>query len=160
MYSTVERVIILKSVPVFANASEQLLAEVASALEEVEFDAGEPIFAKGDLGNSMYIIILGRVRVHDGDRTIVHLGERDVFGELAALDPEPRSASITAAEATQLFRLDREPLYEVMADHVEIASGIFHVLCQRLRAATSGVRTDDVGPPPTPPDGEGDQERQ
>jgi HEAT repeat protein len=161
MYSTVERVIILKSVPVFAAASEQLLAEVASVLEEVEFEAGDVVFEKGDPGTSMFIIVHGRVRVHDGDRTIVHLGERDVFGELAALDPEPRSASITAAEATQLFRLDREPLYEVMADHVEIASGIFHVLCQRLRAVTSGVRTDDVGPPPAPagePPGQGPEQ--
>jgi CRP-like cAMP-binding protein len=119
-------------------------------MEEVELEAGEPVFEKGEVGNSMYIIVLGRVRVHDGERTIVHLGERDVFGELAVLDPEPRSASVTAAEATQLFRLEREPLYEVMADHVEIASGIFRVLCQRLRAATSGNRTDDVGPPPEP----------
>lgn len=160
MYSTVERVIILKSVPVFAAASEQLLAEVASVLEEVEFEAGDVIFEKGDPGTSMFIIVRGRVRVYDGDRTIVHLGERDVFGELAALDPEPRSASISAAEATQLFRLDREPLYEVMADHVEIASGIFHVLCQRLRAVTSGVRTDDVGPPPSPAEKQAEEGRE
>ena len=41
----------------------------------------------------MYIIVSGRVRVHDGERTINELGEREVFGEMALLDPAPRAAS-------------------------------------------------------------------
>ena len=146
VYSTIERVIILKTVPMFASASEQILAEIASALEEVEFENGESIFSKGDVGNSMYVIISGTVRVHDGERTIVHLGDRDVFGELAILDPEPRSASITAAEPTSLFRLDRDSFYELMADHIEIVKGVLHVICQRLRNATAGKRPDDRPP--------------
>jgi hypothetical protein len=146
VYSTIERVIILKTVPMFANASEQILAEIASVLEEVEFANGENIFHKGDVGNSMYVIISGTVRVHDGERTIVHLGDRDVFGELAILDPEPRSMSITAAEPTSLFRLDRDSFYELMADHIEIVKGVLHVICQRLRNATSGKRPDDRPP--------------
>jgi CRP-like cAMP-binding protein len=94
----------------------------------------------------MYVIVSGTVRVHDGDRTIVHLGDRDVFGELAILDPEPRSMSITAAEPTFLFRLDRDSFYELMADHIEIVKGVLHVICQRLRNATAGVRPDDRPP--------------
>lgn len=146
VYSTIERVIILKGVPMFAGASEQILAEIASVLEEVHFAEGEVVFRKGDLGNSMYIVINGRARVHDGDRTIVNLGDRDVFGELAILDPEPRSADVTAVEPAALFRLDRDSFCELMADHIEIVTGVLRVICQRLRNATSGHRTDDRPP--------------
>ncbi|MFZ2491156.1 MAG: HEAT repeat domain-containing protein [Thermoanaerobaculia bacterium] len=146
MHSTIERVIILKAVPMFAGATEQILAEIASVVEEVQFAGDERVFRKGDLGSSMYVIVSGRVRVHDGDRVIVHLGDRDVFGEMAILDPEPRSADVTAVEPTAVFRIDRDSFYELMADHIEIVSGVVHVICQRLRAATSGNRTDDRPP--------------
>lgn len=85
----------------------------------------------------MYIIIPGKVRVYDGDKTINVLGEREIFGEQGLLDPEPRSASVTALEETGLFRLDRDAFYELMASDIEVVRGIMHVLCQRLRRMTA-----------------------
>ena len=87
----------------------------------------------------MYIIIDGKVRVHDGDRVITTLEKRDVFGELAVIDPEPRSASVTATEETHIFRLDQDSLYELMAEHIEIARGIMRVLCRRLRKRGAAI---------------------
>jgi len=134
MLLTIEKVIILRTISIFSETPEEILAEVASILDESEVKAGETIFEKGEIGRSMYIIVEGKVRVHDEDRTIAELGERDVFGELAALDPEPRLASVTALEDTQLFRLDQDALYELMAEHIEVGRGIIRVLCQRLRS--------------------------
>jgi len=130
---TLERVLTLKSVEMFEQASEQVLAEVAEVLEEVEVKRGKVIFRRGELGDGMYVIVDGRVRVFDGDVTLGVLGERDIFGELALLDPEPRSASIEALEDTRLFRLDREVFAELMAGNIEIVRGVLHVLCERLR---------------------------
>ena len=62
---------------------------------------------------------------------------RRPFGELALLDPEPRSASVEAVEETRLFRLDRSTLFELMEDNVGVVSGIMHVLCSRLRRMTA-----------------------
>lgn len=138
MLLTIEKVIILKSVNIFSETPEEDLVEVASIVEEIEVPAGEEIFKKGDIGTSMYIIVKGKMRVHDGDKEIAILRERQVFGELAALDPEPRSATITAMEDTQLFCLDEGPLYELMAEHVEIARGIIRVLCRRMRDMVRG----------------------
>jgi len=136
---TLERVIVLKSVDMFEGASEQVLADVAAILEEVQVKRGEVIFDKGDLGDSLYIIVDGKVRVHDGGKTLGTLGERDVFGELALLDPEPRSASIAALEDTRLLRLDREAFSELMAANIEIVRGVIHVLCERLRQKNEGA---------------------
>lgn len=60
--------------------------------------------------------------------------KRDVFSEMALLDPEPRLASVTAVEPTRLFRLAQAPFYELMADRPEVATGIIRVLTGHLRA--------------------------
>jgi HEAT repeat protein len=134
---TIEKVLLLKGVSMFSATSEDTLADVASVLEEMELRPGELVFSKGDPGQSMYIVVSGRVRVFDGGKTINFLGEREIFGELALLDPEPRSASVESAEETRLFRLDRDTLFELMTDNVGVVSGIMQVLCKRLRRMTA-----------------------
>ena len=84
----------------------------------------------------MYVVVSGKMRAHVGGHTLNELGERDVFGEMALLDPEPRVATVSAIEDTHLFRLDAGPFYELMADHPEVARGIIGVLAGRLRVAT------------------------
>jgi HEAT repeat protein len=133
MLLTIEKVLILKTVSIFAETPEEILAEVAAILEEVDVQAGETILHKDDVGRCMYIIVDGRVRIHNGDQTIAYLEARDIFGELAVLDAEPRSASVTTEVDTHLFRLDQDALYELMADRFEVARGIIRVLCRRVR---------------------------
>jgi HEAT repeat protein len=133
MLSTIEKVIILKNASIFGGTPDDILAEVAQLLEDVELKRGETIFEKGDVGDCMYIVVDGEVRVHDGERTLNHMREGDVFGEMAILDAEPRVASVTAVEDTRLFRLNQEPFYELMDDRIEVARGIIRVLSQHLR---------------------------
>jgi CRP-like cAMP-binding protein len=132
---TIEKVIVLKTVSIFIETPDALLAEIASILKEVEVHAGDHIIEKGDVGNCLYIIAEGEVVVHDGERTITHLGEREVVGELALLDSEPRTASVTAVENGLLLRLDQDAFYELIADYPDIVRGIMRVLARRLRAA-------------------------
>ncbi|HEY6548025.1 MAG TPA: cyclic nucleotide-binding domain-containing protein, partial [Vicinamibacteria bacterium] len=139
---TIEKVLTLKGARMFEEASEAVLAEVAAILEEVEVGAGEAVFAKGDAGDSMYIIADGRMRVSDGERTVDELGEGEVFGELALLDPEPRLFTVAALEDGRLLRLDREAFLELMAGNIEIVRGVLHVLCERLRQAEAGVAAE------------------
>jgi CRP-like cAMP-binding protein len=137
-----DRINILKTVSLFGETPEDLLAEVAALLEEIEVRAGDTIFDKDDPGSSMYIIADGRVRVHDGERTLNFLFKRDVFGEMAALEPEPRSASVTAVEDTRLFRLSRDALHQLMWKRPEVMQGIMRILSQRLRARMQDMAED------------------
>ena len=130
---TVEKVIMLKSVGIFSDITERALMEVASMLEEVHADPDEAIFQKGDTGQSLYIVVEGNVRVHDGNTTIAILGRGEVFGELAALDPEPRNASVTTIEPALLLRMRHAEFGELMSEHAEVAIGIIRILCRRLR---------------------------
>jgi len=133
MLLTIEKVLILKSVPIFASVPEGQLVDLATIAETVEFDAGEIIMNQGDLGTSMYIVVDGRVRIFEGDKDLAEHGTRAVFGELAALDPKPRAASVQALEDCTLLRLDGESLYDLMSGNKEVTRGIVHVLCDYTR---------------------------
>lgn len=139
MLTTIEKVIILKMVDIFSKTPDDVLADVANLLEEVEISEEETIFKQGDLGDSMYVIVDGKVRVQDGEHLLNYLGDRDVFGEMALLDPEPRMASVTAVEPTRLFRLDQTPFYQLIAERPEVATGIIRVLTRHLRNRASDI---------------------
>jgi len=133
MLLTIEKVLILKSVPIFSSVPENQLVDLATIAETVEYDAGDLIMNQGDLGTSMYIVVNGQVRIFEGDKELAVHGTRAVFGELAALDPEPRAASVEAIEDCTLLRLDGESLYDLMSGNKEVTRGIVHVLCDYTR---------------------------
>lgn len=139
MLSTIERVIILKSISLFASTPDEALAELADLLEEIEVRAGENMVEKGAAGDSLYVIVRGRMAVLDNERVLNELGDRAVFGELSLLDSAPRTATVRALEDTTVLRLDQAPYYDLMADYVEVAMGTIQMLTRNLRARTSDV---------------------
>lgn len=133
----IERVAWLRSADIFADTPDYVLASIAQVLEQVNVLAGETFITAGDAGDCMYIIVDGSVRVHLGEHTIATLGAGEAVGEFAVLDPEPRSASVTANEEAALFRLDKAAFDEAMADRPEIAASVIRVLVRRLRTQTA-----------------------
>ncbi|MEZ4622229.1 MAG: cyclic nucleotide-binding domain-containing protein [Caldilineaceae bacterium] len=142
MLSTDQKKQILRTVNLFTETPDDILEEVAALLEEVACPLETTIFEQGDFGDAMYIIIEGRVRVHSGGRTLAILEAGSVFGEMAALDPEPRSAAITALADLRLLRLERVPFIRLITSRPEITIGIIHILCQTLRARTTVMVED------------------
>lgn len=133
MLLTIEKVAILKGVDIFAYIPDYVLASLAAIVAELNVPAGETFITEGDIGDCMYVVVDGDVRVHSRGQTIIGLGPGNSVGELAVLDPEPRAASVTAVTPTFLFRIDKEPFDEVMADRPEIAQGVIRALCRRVR---------------------------
>jgi CRP-like cAMP-binding protein len=105
----------------------------------------------------MYVIVAGRVRVHQEAHHLNDLEAGDVFGELALLEPQPRTASVTAIAETRLLRLDQRPFNELIEERSEITRGIIKVLSRHLRDSVREllVLRGAVGgadaPPPSPP---------
>ncbi len=146
MLSTIEKVLFLKSVELFHKINGEDLAQIAGIAKETHFENGELIIQQGALGNSMYLIIEGEVSVHRAKQKIARLGEREAFGEMAILDHEPRSASVTAITDVSCLKIEREDFYALMSDKPEIAYGIIRVLTQRLRAANQRMSTHGTDP--------------
>jgi CRP-like cAMP-binding protein len=132
--SSIEKISVLKWIDIFRTIPEQHLSQVASILKEREIPAGEQIIREGEMGTSMFIIVEGRVRVHRDTQEIASLGTGELFGELAALDPAPRSASVSAISDVFLFELDGASLYEIMSDRPEVVRGLIRILCNRVRS--------------------------
>ena len=129
-----EKVLVLKSLAIFKETPETILSELAPLMQEEEAEAGTVLFKEGDVGDCMYIIYKGDVKIHKGSTTLAILTEKDVFGELSLLDSETRSATATADTDCFLFKIDQEPFYELLESRPEIAKGFIKILCQRLRA--------------------------
>ena len=129
-----EKVLVLKSLSIFNESPETILSELAPLMQEEEAEAGHALFKEGDIGDCMYIIYKGDVKIHKGNATLAILHEKEVFGELSLLDSETRSASATAHTDCFLFKIDQEPFYELMETRPEVAKGFIKILCQRLRA--------------------------
>ncbi|OON68916.1 cyclic nucleotide-binding domain-containing protein [Hymenobacter sp. CRA2] len=131
--SAAERVALLKHTALFAATPENVLSSIVPIMKEVSFPAGEQIFAKGDLGISLFIVHQGEVGIFSGAQQLATFGPGDFFGELALLDAEPRSASAITQGPVTAFRLDQDDFYDVMEERPEVLRNILRVLCQRLR---------------------------
>jgi len=137
MYSTLEKTIFMKGVDLFRDISGEEVSHVAQIAEEIEYGSEQPIFEEGDVGDSMFIIVDGAVRIHKGDKELAVLSKGKFVGEMALLDQEPRSASVTSTEETTLLEINGEDFYDLMASRMEIMQGIVKILTQRLREANA-----------------------
>jgi CRP-like cAMP-binding protein len=137
-----EKLQILKNTRLLSDVPIDHLGEICARLKPVELEPGETLFNEGDAGSTMYLIYIGRVRVHVGDREFNCLGDGEAFGEMAVIDHQVRSASVTAVEKTSLFSLDHDDLYEVMEMDASIVKAILHVLSENVRTGLKDMTRD------------------
>ncbi|MGB9600394.1 MAG: cyclic nucleotide-binding domain-containing protein [Myxococcota bacterium] len=133
MITTLEKVLFLKEVSLFKNISSERLARIATIAKEIEFSRGDKIINEGDEGDSLFIIVDGRVSIYKGKEAIASLGPKDFFGEMAILDSEPRSASVIADTEIICLKISREDFTEILIDEHEIMLAIIKSLVHRLR---------------------------
>jgi CRP-like cAMP-binding protein len=135
----IEKVLLLKSLSIFSETPETILAEMAHLLQEVEYAEGSSIVKEGETGNCMYIIFRGEIKITKERELLATLKEKDVFGELSLMDTETRSATATALTDCVLFRMDQEPFYDLMESRPEVVKGILKILCKRIRMANQRI---------------------
>jgi HEAT repeat protein/ATP/ADP translocase len=153
MYSTVEKVLFLKSAPVFARLVGEDLAPLARMAEVVSFAKGQRIFTEGEMGDALYVIVRGSVAILRGRTHLATLSVGDALGEMAVLDEVPRSATAEALEETEMLRIGSEEFYEMLHEQVEIAEGVIRMLSDRLREADTQIKEMRRSMMiPTPPD--------
>jgi len=136
----IEKVLVLKSLNLFKDTPENVLADLAPLMKEIQYEQGTEIFKEGDTGDCMYIIQQGNIKIHKGNTTLARLKEKEIFGELSLLDADTRSASATADTDCILYKIDQEPFYELMDERPEVAKGFIKILCQRLRTMNEKSR--------------------
>jgi CRP-like cAMP-binding protein len=144
-----EKVKILRTISFFSEIPDEILAEVAAFLKDILIDEGKRVIHKGECGTSMYIVADGALRVHDEDEPLTEIGQGELFGEVAALLSEPRTASVTALRKSHLFQLSQEDLQTVMSSYIEVARGIIYFLYNSMRSFPR-QRKNQQNPTPSP----------
>jgi CRP/FNR family transcriptional regulator, cyclic AMP receptor protein len=120
------------------------LSRVAASASLIRHRPQATIFQKGDAGGSMMAVVRGRVKIctysPDGRELVLNIIDRGgLFGEIALLDGQPRSADAVAIEDTELLVLDRNRLMPFLNANPEIATRLIGVLCQRLRVTSEAL---------------------
>ncbi len=138
--SPLEKVMVLKRCQLFEHTPENVLASIVPIIIEQSCALGEVLFEKGELGTCMYVIYSGMVEIFDGKTKLAQFGANDIFGELALLDAETRSASAVIAEDTLLFRIDQDDFYDLMEERSELLKSVLSILCKRIRRQNDRLR--------------------
>ncbi len=143
MLTLIEKVLLLQEIDVFQNSTTEDLSHIAAITEKVQFSKGDKIYEEGDISDSLYVVVDGRVRLHRSGTDIMIAGPKNVFGTWALFDDEPRVATATAQEDCTLLRLNKDDFYDLLADHTQITQSVLKTLSMKLRRLIQNVKISD-----------------
>ena len=133
----------IRDVPLLARLPDEDVSLLAARGRVKRFNAGATLFHEGDAGDSLYVVIDGRVRISrlsgsGAEATLAIVGKGDCVGEFALLDSRPRSATATAQTATRTFVVSRDDFRDWVRQRPEASLALLETLSLRLR------RTDEA----------------
>jgi len=128
----------------FGSLADTDRAAIAARMRRVDFEPDQMIFSRGDPGRDIYLVIEGRIRLSvlssDGrELSFDHAGPGHVFGEIATLDGQARTADATALTRVTTAMLSRSSLKRLMEVKPQLAQAMVALLCRRLRTTSEQV---------------------
>jgi CRP-like cAMP-binding protein len=135
---------ILSRAGIFRGVEPGAVSALTKQLQPLDFPRGHTVFAEGEPGDRLYIIISGKVKIGqrslDGqENLLIIMGPSDMFGEMSIFDPSPRTASATTITEVRAVSMDRNALRAWIADRPEIAEQLLRVLARRLRRTNNNL---------------------
>lgn len=128
---TIEKVVTLSRVDLFAGLSGESLAEIAAVPEEVEIAQGQTVPSEGERSSTMYVVAAGKIQIRDEDRIKAEFGPGEAFGVICALDPREVTTTAVALEDSLLLKIEHEVLFDLISEDVELAKAVIRSLCRR-----------------------------
>jgi CRP-like cAMP-binding protein len=131
---------LLGRTPLFGSLDEAERRAVADEMREVNFEPSQVIFARGDTGREIYLVVSGRVRIsvltaEGRELSFAHAEAGSIFGEIAMLDGGPRSADATAVGKVSALSLSKPAFKRLMETQPHVAEAAVRFLCSRIREA-------------------------
>ena len=130
---TIEKVIFLKSVDIFAHATIDQLGQIAGLTKEVHFEPWQTIFREGEPAGALYLVLSGRVVLEKNGQIISEIKEKDALGTLGVLDVHPRFYTAKAIDAVHALKLDAQDFHDLLSLDIEMVKAVFRVVCRRIR---------------------------
>lgn len=138
----------LRDVSIFASLSDDDLAKLAQLLKERRMSKGDVIFNMGDPGDSLFIVESGRIKAYipdaEGKEKVIALyGQGDLFGEMALLSGQPRSASVAAVTDARVLMLRKDAFEGFLANNIGVMRQILNVFSERQAATNRMLQQDN-----------------
>ncbi|MFL6114446.1 MAG: Crp/Fnr family transcriptional regulator [Catenulispora sp.] len=135
---------VLRRTPLFATLDQDAAASLRASMNEIELARGEVLFQEGDPGDSLYVVLRGKIKLGrtsgDGRENLVAvLGPGEMFGELSLFDPGPRSAGATALVDSTLLGLSSDELTPWLAARPDVARALLRAIARRLRRTNDSM---------------------
>jgi len=130
--------VVLETSKLFGGLSAAELQVLRNAVKVQSFKSEQTIFTEGEAGDGLYMVRSGRVRIsalvnQEERRTLSHVAPGDFFGEMAVLDNEPRSATGTAEESTEVYYIPRLDILRLLESSPTLAVSLTREFSRRLR---------------------------
>ncbi len=126
----------LHPIPLFSELSEAAFRRVLSTLVVHRLPTGSVVIREGEPGTSFYFVATGAVRVTSGQgegrRDLAELSDGAVFGEMALISAQPRSASVTVVRSADILEITRESLSALAGELEAVASALHRFTKDRL----------------------------
>lgn len=134
----------LKKFDFFDDLPDGVIHSLVERVEKITLNADEVLFKKGDMGDALYVVETGRVKMvgtdKDGQEVVFNqVGAGAVIGEMALIDRQPRSAGVIALEESELLKLSQEAFMRVLEEQPLLGMEISRNVIQRLRLATTYI---------------------
>lgn len=135
---------VVRTAPLFTALDDASAVSLRASMDSVKIAKGSILFAEGDEGDHLYVIVEGKVKLGtssgDGRENLLSiLGPGEMFGELSLFDPNPRTSTATAVTDAKLLSLGQAKLIPWLADHPPVALHLLAALAQRLRRTNEAV---------------------
>lgn len=124
MLTTIEKVLLLQGVDILVDTETENLAKIAAIAREVRFEEGATIFKEGEPSDALYIVVEGTVSVRKGSKEIGLVKDKETVGWVNLLEQTPRTVTLVALTGTTFLKIEREGLFDLLADHFDIVRGI------------------------------------
>ena len=134
-----DKIALLKEVPLFWSCSDKELKRIAAIADAVERPSGTVLMKEGTRGQEMMVIADGTVEVSRGGTIVGSAGSGEVVGELALLDPGPRTATVTATSDVSLYVVGAGEFSSLLHDVPAVALQILKNVARRLRGLEDEV---------------------
>ncbi|TME49280.1 MAG: cyclic nucleotide-binding domain-containing protein [Chloroflexi bacterium] len=126
---------VLEQVALFQGLNKRELRAVARASNEIEHTAGREVVSEGRGSIGFHLILSGKAEVTRKGRKLRALGRGDHFGEIALIDNQPRSATVTALTPLRTLTITAWNFKPLLREHPQITYKLLLQLCARLREA-------------------------
>jgi len=128
----IEKVLLLEEMPVFSHATSEQLAHLAGITQEVKLTESELLFSEGD-APAIYILLMGELSlepVSGGEPAFAKAGDSiGVYETLGGAESTGWKAHVTRGGVA--LRVEREALFDLLADHIDLLQGLFSALRRR-----------------------------